>query len=54
MTAVVPLWMPVAAALGSMVGALGSQFLLHYFTAGREKKLQIKSWHQSAHTSAAS
>lgn len=42
MTAVVPLWMPVAAALGSMIGALGSQFLLHYFTAGREKKAADK------------
>ena len=42
MTAVVPLWMPVASALGGMVGALGSQFLYHYFTAGREKKAADK------------
>lgn len=38
MTAVVPLWVPVATALAGMGGALGSQFVSHYFTARREKR----------------
>ncbi|MDV2865633.1 hypothetical protein [Phytobacter ursingii] len=42
MTAVVPLWVPVATALAGMGGALGSQFLSHYFAAGREKKAADK------------
>jgi hypothetical protein len=37
MTAVVPLWVPVATALAGMGGALGSQFLSHYFAADAKK-----------------
>ena len=42
MTAVVPLWVPVATARAGMGGALGSQFLSHYFAARREKKAADK------------
>jgi phosphoribosyl-dephospho-CoA transferase len=48
MTAVVPLWVPVATALPEWVVRWAASFS-HITAARREKRLQIKSWLQSAY-----